>query len=726
MATMGVKVLGGGEGPDLNLANTLAKAFFGDPEQEMEFAKARSWMLSQEYDRRQTEAATAYNRARADTAEWELGQRQGAVPVVAGMLEDSTAPSGTSQPVPVEPYVPSIVRPPEPVPVEPTLPDNVETLPTRPGELPPAWLTGQTVPSPFAGAEDTEFASEPVAVEEPFSLPPQLTAVPETAETAALAPAPVPVEAPLTPPVNEGVLDEPATTPVEPEIVADPEDTRPVTSVDVGDGGQPLPLTQAEREALAGMLIANGGDVAGAVRTMMGTTGLTYGDLNDTDRARVNMALATGNPLSATDAVTAADRRDITSEAIRKEVAVEKAKPQKPEVRDVNGVLQEVTGVPGAAVARNVPGAAVKPVDLKAGVITGPDSVPIQLKQGEGGALTGEAVPLTGVPEQDVFGDTNEQVMLKVVEDTTGLVTSGKPVTPENARNYDLVYRKLTQPGEALREGPRGELRRVATPGMDLSGFPTPEDVYRAAGETPPVRPPAEIAAQPAPSTAGPPETAATTVSTSGEGNPADPPVGRREGKLYGTSGVEILVPSEPKDRTEFQNRAMKWMRESAMADAMMKERGAPGWFSEYILNPQQPLSIQNAFARRFMITNEDKQFAALAATFINSEGRINSGASILNPENISFAMRFIPQDGDDAATLALKADQRRVAMDGIYDVFKELATPEQLDELKALGYDRNAPLPSMMPETETAAPPAGVTQEEWDAMPPEDRELFR
>ena len=131
----------------------------------------------------------------------------------------------------------------------------------------------------------------------------------------------------------------------------------------------------------------------------------------------------------------------------------------------------------------------------------------------------------------------------------------------------------------------------------------------------------------------------------------------------------------------------------------MMKTQDPPDWLQRWMIDPQRDdPSVFNAFMQEYAVKDETWQFASSSAGFVNSEGRINSGATIMNPENINFGYRFIGRKSDSPETKLLKADNRKVALDSIYDVLGTagLLTPQMEAELKTFGYERNAPLPSM------------------------------
>ena len=328
-----------------------------------------------------------------------------------------------------------------------------------------------------------------------------------------------------------------------------------------------------------------------------------------------------------------------------------------------------------------------------------------------------------------------------------------KTILPEQALNYELAYNTNQQEHWEERSVPSQEpgkgmqTVRVLVPPVDLSNYPTPAAVRQRAGlpagaTTPqPAQPPTPQQTQPpagadlsqvppdlvapgqpapaptlvAPGTPPPggvppdpggtpvenmvtPEQApdiaareaqikAQTAGTTGD--PRNPPIGTVGGKLYGTAGYQILVPAAPKERTEFQSRAWKWLIESADSDRVLKSLEAPSAFQGWLNNPQQPLSLVIDLLKENFADENARLFASAAGGFINSEGRINSGAAIQNFENNTLAQRFIPASRDPESVKAFKIANRQTAMDGVYDVLKNqnLMTPQMEAQLAAKGY---------------------------------------
>jgi hypothetical protein len=479
-------------------------------------------------------------------------------------------------------------------------------------------------------------------------------------------------------------------------------------------------LSFEDAQGIARGLIANGGDIAGNFNKLLGTAGLTYGDPSNGEKLRQSMALL-GHAPNTTMIAGASDKL-----AQEHAIAVEGAKPEDLEKNTevINGVMYTVgKDAAGNKTLTVMPGSpAAKPNTVNKGA----NETVIELKTDAAGTTTG--VPVSGIPEaapaDPLAGSDNEQET--IIRDVSLKARDPKAViTPEDATNYDLIYNKLSVPHIEMRqvEGKNGkETVGIEVPGRDLSMYPKPQDVARRAGivlpaATAPAPVPvspevsAQQVAQPAADpAAAPPATAAQDTANvqAPSTQPIDPqnivptagpPVGTQgDGSVLGTSGYKIIVPGPGRDRTEFQDRAWIWLQEAAAADQALKAHTAPPWYRQWAAargsGSSADVGFFDAMIKHYGTDNATRQFMALASTFINSEGRINSGAAIQNYENVALGYRFIDQDGDDEETRALKADQRQIAMGGIYDALanNNLMTPQMAASLKAMGYDRNAP----------------------------------
>jgi len=530
----------------------------------------------------------------------------------------------------------------------------------------------------------------------------------------------------------DATLDPEMPVPVEPMVApgagefTDPNEGRPHPAVtkavaeEVQKAVGPVALSEEEWSGIAKMAIQTG-DPAGTLNKLLGTAGLTYGDPSNGDKLRQSMALLGHAPNTT---MVAGRSDDIgTMAAANADIAKETANPDiKKTTQVINGeVWMYDKDADGNDIMRKLPGP-VAPPNLQS-VAKG--SSLVQVTSGaDGGTATATKVP--GVPEpapaDPLAGSDNEQET--IIRDVSLKVRDPQAViTPEDATNYDLIYNKLSVPHVEMRQvdGKNGkETVGIEVPGRNLSMYPKPQDVARRAGiilpaATAPAPVSPEVSAQqvtqPAadPNAAPPLPVAQDTANVQAPSTQpidpqnivptAGPPVGTQgDGSVLGTSGYKIIVPGVGKDRTEFQDRAWLWLQEAAAADQALKAHTAPPWYRQWAASRGSGSSADvgffDAMIKHYGTDNSTRQFMALASTFINSEGRINSGAAIQNYENVALGYRFIDQDGDDEETRALKADQRQIAMSGIYDALanNNLITPQMTAQLKALGYDRRAP----------------------------------
>src|SRR4029077_4339218 len=171
MSVMGVRVNQGSGGVDTSLADTLMKAFLGDPEREMKLAMARRQYETEALRQQQLQAATAYDVAHTNELTRKQDAIEAAVDPYAGVIKDNLTRSGAynqparEEPVPVDlsfkPYDKEQV-PPQPVPVTSVGPEAVS-----PTLLPQKGLFGESRPELMTTTlpQMPEGTAEPVPVQ---------------------------------------------------------------------------------------------------------------------------------------------------------------------------------------------------------------------------------------------------------------------------------------------------------------------------------------------------------------------------------------------------------------------------------------------------------------------------------------------------------------------------------------------------------------------------------
>ena len=649
----------------------------------------------------------------------------------------STYPLQSDAPVPVVTGQPSIdaamlrARPPDelaplgqPLPDLGALQDQLAGLPDelQPVSVPPApfregittTIPGRTIPEVPVPVEPDVLTGPPGAYEArpapEMPVPIEDLAVPGRP----IQGPPVPLEAePAGPPTATGdIYPEGQLPPQTQQLMPGEVKPQPDGSVAVGTKAGTRVFTAEDVDGIAA-IIAFANDPAGQFGGFMGRL-----DIANRGETAQNTSLITGQPTPRSSIFG-------TDEEIRLQTEVEKAKPQdlKKNVITEGGRTEELY---------------VDPVDKQIKVRPVPGGQP--------------ADQLGGTSDTQTFLRNIRDTALDM-NDPTKTILPEQALNYELAYNTNQQEHWEERVVQSKEPGKGNEVVRVLVPPVDLSNYPTPAQVRTRAGlpagaTTPqpaqpapaqqtqpapaqqpqPARPdlsqvPPDLAAapqvavpEPAPAQApaagglpadpgGTPEEnivtpteapdiaareaqiKAQTAVTSGD--PRNPPIGIVQGKLIGTAGYQILVPAAPKERTEFQSRAWKWLIEAADSDRVMKTIEPPHWIQEWLNNPQQPLSFVISGLRANFADENARIFASAAGGFINSEGRINSGAAIQNFENNTLAQRFIDADGDTPKVKTLKASNRQTAMDGVYDVLKNqnLMTADMEAALAAKGY---------------------------------------
>ena len=551
MATMGVRWVGGG-GSSGGLGDALAKAakaYWGDPAQEIDLALARSRLENDQYQRTLTEASTNWTNTReqADAAALQaklLGQ-QDVQNNMLRFLNQPGAAGGAEAPAPVVyPDLPADVptptdRPEYPVPVDLGFSENRSAFLARPAgpqlpmppeqdprmvaitgrpaittepdvgfstyplksDMPPEPATdaamlrlrppdelaplGQTPIDPNAlevaqnklvgvppdlqalrGGVTTEIPGR-VSSEAPVPIEPDVFTGPpgayETPQPGPEAPVPVedlavpgePIQGPPVPPEASPAGPATATGDIYPEGQLPPQTQQlmpgevkpqPDGSVAVGTQGGTRVFTADDVDGIAA-LIAFSNDPAGQFGGFSGRLDM----MKRGEPTALNTSLISGQAPARSSTLG-------TDEEIRLQTEVEKVK------------------------------AGLVPPDLKKNIIT------------EGGRTEELYVdpadqqikvrPVPGGQPADNFGGTSDnQVFLKTIRDVSlAMADPNAVIGPEQATEYELAYRekqKVTYDWQDVAPSdqyPNGGKARIPVPPMDLSNYPTPDQVRARAG----------------------------------------------------------------------------------------------------------------------------------------------------------------------------------------------------------------------------------------------------
>jgi hypothetical protein len=125
-------------------------------------------------------------------------------------------------------------------------------------------------------------------------------------------------------------------------------------------------------------------------------------------------------------------------------------------------------------------------------------------------------------------------------------------------------------------------------------------------------------------------------------------------------------------------------------------------------------------FAGNYLTTPERKSYEQAKRTFINSQLRRESGATIQDAEFLNADKQYFPQPGDDAGTIAQKAAIRRNAIEAMGREGGPSYRPQQT-------YDRHGKIaPYAKRTTGPTGPTRQVSQEQAPQPAPQDGQGFR
>jgi hypothetical protein len=800
MATMGLRINDGGRGGvDTSVADVFAKAIWGDKDTEMKFARLQSDLATDEYQRAQIAAHTAYNQALTDAAQWKLDSQKGAVDPAGKLVYDQQhfpnaqpaaapampvpvelaaptpdqvlrpQPPAPEMPVPVEPQVAELAAPDtvfrpqpppapgqvsyeEPVPVEPvgpavppidamTAPDQV----LRP-QPPPAGPVDPNIEPSFAlGAlapveEIIPEVSDPHAAltipGQPFMGPNMPVPIqPEIADPHAALTTPGEIADPhaaltASPEVSDPHMNMPV--PVMPEIadphaaltipgaqpeISDPHlDVTPVTTVDTPDG--PLPLTRQEANALAQEIIANGGDVAGGLRTLSGTVGLTYGNMKNPDRMRIAAQLATGNLATTSTVVTEGDFAGVDA-AARQAAATEAAKPVDPKkdvYSDQYGDRQIIVNPDGTKSIRWISGGVRNDVDLKKNKITGKDGIIYDINPADGSLTVAEGQ--TGADANGHLTGAGENIQhFNRLVDLNRKLNQNIALTDDEKMLYAQSYNALYGDKTTTSQDASGKDQATTIVVKPPAGTRKPDQLVPGAVAPAVAAPavPADAAAAAAPAVAAPTVAAPTQAEEIAANRPVvtgahtiknvkgeDVPVKNNGGwttpgektpvttEKVPVPGAEVTTTTfgEPKNRqvTGEAEKAYKHTLEAIPAMAALDRYGPhdkplPSSISS-ALDEWATTGINMAMVNN-IVDPETRAYARNVLTFINAPKRTESGAAVSASEVAEYKKRFAMPAGSTSATDYFSTRANRVQyLRAARMALTSEATPQMLRQL--------------------------------------------
>jgi hypothetical protein len=375
-------------------------------------------------------------------------------------------------------------------------------------------------------------------------------------------------------------------------------------------------------------------------------------------------------------------------------------------------------------------------------------------------------------------GDSAEMHYNVIVDNYNRKKSSGEATTPDEDRQYAIADNALFGDKIELRQNDKGETYSVHVQ------RPRPEGLFVPGGSTgggaantpvvaaPPTTPstlapvptivqgpgPAPVPSIPLPAPSSPlsplvggrnPVPVGTAPAVSAPPAPAAPAAPVPVKPLVDPKAPKLLIPSTKTTvpLTEQAGRAASYYMESNGANRYLDTITVdkiPS-ITDKALSDQSREGITGD-AARYLASDEAKTFQDNAQGFTNGYLRLQSGAVIRPEEQKTFEQRYIPQPGDSKERLEAKKIRREVVMMALKQVGTGSLPMDETGkasfagiegQLNALYGDKlvqasEAETGARSPKSPAAetpkadAPPAGVTQQEWDAMDPEDRKAFQ
>lgn len=639
MAVMGVRINGGGGGIDTSLADTLAKALFGDPEREMKLALGQSNLQTDEFQRQQIQSAIAQNEAQRQAIAEKAARDQAvhdaltASGHIRGQEIYDTQSIGGDQPVPVD----VAEQPGTPLPVTATgdypapidLPEFTGAMDNPPIVLPdmPAPIhDAEVVPPISSDARDHQIGTERDALGAGTGDP-VITfnrGVPAVKEDR------------LQPPPQPLAEGDPRFGGPSPLAAGDPRFGGPLDDQVAGGLDMPAPISIGDE--------AEPIDNPAEEAIDTGTTGaLDDGTVQLPDSVPMTPMPRPGETIDNGDGT-------VTHGAVNGPVRLTR------EQADALGLAAAYSNDPAGQTAKEAGTAGViynpnskLSVDEKIATLIGnsPSKDSVAATAGDPtspGAYTG-----TGIEAQDQ----------NTIVSVGGAIANGQPVTPEQARNYGLAWgRQFGTPKMQRVQDPDGTLRDVPVMPYVPPGTPTPQEVNAAAGITaaaPQASPPAAAAA------AGGTGAQPAAADAAGGATAAQPPAAAGGGAGAGgyvVKNPESKVPTNEKAAQMRMNLDQLALTEKTIGAVTPEDVNGAMAFVDQFLN-QGTGMVNLDLALQSLPPPEKRSQAQAALSWVMNKLRVESGATI-QPSEIDKEFRAsIPIFGDQQQQLDEKRTKR-------------------------------------------------------------------
>ena len=339
------------------------------------------------------------------------------------------------------------------------------------------------------------------------------------------------------------------------------------------------------------------------------------------------------------------------------------------------------------------------------------------------------APDVTGRPPAEPttpFGESkgDEGIAFNTVLTTANKAASGKVIGPDEARLYATAYNRLFGPRWDQKPDAQGVLRWVVAPGVPPPpGMVLPAPETFLGGQPPVAQPPVTQPPVTQPPVAQPPV--------------AQPPVAQPPVAQPPVAGGQVFPNDAPKPTpaSEAQNKAKQFLPSLQIATQTLdkfNKRNLPSTWELGYTMPSEELGTFGKYVEASpAISDNARRFGAAANQWTSASLYDLSGAAIGKGEFDRSVRGMLPRQTDPDDVVAEKTKLRHAFMDAVANTAyandpKVLAL---LAQGKALNTDGSpptqngggGPAPDDVPPKSYPGTPAG-----WKKMPPEKRKLFQ